>query len=413
MNAIEADYRQRTPMSAQIQRRAEHVMPGGDTRTSVFHQPYPLTITCGNGAFIWDADGNRYIDLLGNYTSLVHGHAYPPIVEAIVRAARSSTAWAARSHAQVQLAELLCERIESVKQVRFCNSGSEAGMLAAKLARHVTGRKLLLVARQGYHGSFDDLESGLVKANGERTLFADFGNSDQFERILRERGDQIAAVFVEPVLGAGGIIQPPADFLSRIVYAAHRAGALLVLDEVITLRLSPGGAQELFALSPDLTMMGKIIGGGLPVGAVGGSNELMAGFDPLKSGSLHHSGTFNGNPLTCAAGVASMTELTAPRITIMEAQARRLAAELEREARRLELRMSLRQAGSLMNVAFVDESPEQTARLYRDFHLACLNHGVFIAPRGLLALSTAINDELLTEICERMALALRDAGCDP
>jgi len=407
MNAIEVDYRKRTPKSAEIERRARQVMPGGDTRTSAYHQPYPLTIVRGEGAFIWDADGNRYIDLLGNYTSLVHGHAYPPIVEAIVRAARSGTAWAARSPAQVQLAELLCERIVSVEQVRFCNSGSEAGMLAAQLARHFTGRQLLLIARQAYHGSYDDLGFRPVHASGPRTLLADFGNSGEFEGILRERGDQIAAVFLEPVLGTGGVIEPPGDFLHRIANAARRAGALFVLDEVITLRLSPGGAQELFGVSPDLTMMGKIIGGGLPVGAVGGRNEFMACLDPRKPGSLHHSGTFNGNPATCAAGVAAMTELSARRITVMEAQARRLAAELEHEARRLELRMSVRQAGSFMNVAFACDSPDETVRLYRDFHLACLNHGVFIAPRGLFALSTVITDELVTETCERMASALR------
>jgi glutamate-1-semialdehyde 2,1-aminomutase len=410
MNAIEADYRERTPKSAEIERHAERVMPGGDTRTSIYYQPYPLTIVRGEGASIWDTDGNCYIDLLGNYTSLVHGHAYPPIVEAIVRAARSGTAWAARSPAQVQLAELLCERIASVEQVRFCNSGSEAGMLAAQLARRITGRKLLLMARQGYHGSYDDLESGFAQQHGERTLLADFGNSEAFERILRERGDQIAAVFLEPVLGAGGIITPPADFLNRIVNAAHHAGALLVLDEVITLRLSLGGAQELFGINPDLTMMGKIIGGGLPVGAIGGSSELMASFDPRRASALYHSGTFNGNPATCAAGVASMTELTGHRITVMEDQARRLVAELEREARRLELRMSIRQAGSLMNVVFAGESPDETARLYRNFHLACLNHGVFIAPRGLLALSTVITDELLNEACERIVSALRDSA---
>jgi len=225
-------------------------MPGGDTRSSVYYQPYPLTIVRGEGAFIWDADGNRYIDLLGNYTSLVHGHAYPPIVEAVVRAARGGTAWAARSPVQVQLAELLCERISSVEQVRFCNAGSEAGMLAAQLARHLTGRKLLLMARQGYHGSYDDLELGLAQRNGERTLLADFGDSDEFERILLEYGGRIAAVFLEPVVGAGGVIKPPADFLSRVAKAAHRAGALFVLDEVITLRLSPGGAQELFNVRP-------------------------------------------------------------------------------------------------------------------------------------------------------------------
>jgi glutamate-1-semialdehyde 2,1-aminomutase len=410
MNRIEADYRARTPKSAELQRRAELVMPGGDTRSSVFHQPYPLTIVRGEGAFIRDADGHRLIDLLGNYTSLVHGHAYPPIAEAIVRAASFGTAWAARSLAQIELAELLCSRIASVEQLRFCNSGSEAGMLAARLARQLTGRRLLLMARQGYHGSYDDLESGMIQQHSERTLLADFGNSEEFEGVLGEHGDQIAAVFLEPVVGAGGVIKPPADFLSRVINAAHRAGALFVFDEVITLRLSPGGAQELLGVSPDLTMMGKIIGGGLPVGAVGGSKEVMACFDPGRPGSLHHSGTFNGNPATCAAGVASMTELTSERITVMDNQARLLAAELEHEARQLELRMVARQVGSLMNVAFTGESPDETARLHRDFHLACLNHGIFIAPRGLLALSTIITDELLGEISERMILALHDTA---
>jgi glutamate-1-semialdehyde 2,1-aminomutase len=410
MNPVETHYRARTPKSADIQRRAERVMPGGDTRNSVYHEPYPLTIERGEGVFIWDADGNRYIDLLGNYTSLVHGHAYPPIVDAMVRAARSGTAWAARSKAQVQLAEVLCERIASAEQVRFCNSGSEAGMLAAQVARHITGRKLLLMARNGYHGSYDDLECGLAQQKSERTLVAEFGNSEAFEKILRERGSEIAAVFLEPVLGAGGIITPPADFLSRVARAAHDAGALFVLDEVITLRLSVGGAQELFDLSPDLTMMGKIIGGGLPVGAIGGSKEIMACFNPHNSGSLYHSGTFNGNPATCAAGIASMTELTAQRIDVMESQARLLASEIEAEARRQELRMIVRRAGSPMNVVFTGEAAEETAQQYRDFHLACLNHGIFIAPRGLLALSTVITDELLAEICERIASASRDTA---
>jgi glutamate-1-semialdehyde 2,1-aminomutase len=425
MNAIEERYRARTRKSAELERRAERVMPGGDTRTVAWHQPYPLTIARGEGPFIWDVDGNRYIDLLGNYTSLVHGHAYPPIVDAMVHASRSGTAWAARSQAQVELAEILCERIASVEQVRFCNSGSEAGMLAAQAARHITGRKVLLMARHGYHGSYfatAPAEAGAVAGRQERLphyvhsasgssrndLLADFGNTASFEKILRERGDEIATVFLEPVLGSGGVVTPPPDFLERVAHAAHRAGALFVLDEVITLRLSPGGAQELFGIRPDLTMMGKIIGGGLPVGALGGSAEVMACFDPHKPGSLYHSGTFNGNPATCAAGAVSITELTSERIAIMDAQAQRLSAGLEREGNRLELRMSMRRAGSLMNVVFAPELADEAARLYRNFHLSSLNHGIFIAPRGLIALSTVITAELITEAGERFAAALRD-----
>jgi glutamate-1-semialdehyde 2,1-aminomutase len=383
-------------------------MPGGDTRSVVYHLPYPLTIARGEGPVIWDIDGNRYLDLLGNYTSLVHGHAYPPIVEAIVRAGNSGTAWAARSEAQIELAEILCTRIRSVERVRFCNSGSEAGMLAAQLARHVTGRRLLLIAEQGYHGSYDDLAPAHSAFGGEHTLAADFGDAEAFESILCERGGEIAGVFLEPILGSGGIVTPPPDFLRRVADAARRAGTVFVLDEVITLRLSSGGAQELFGIEPDLTMMGKIIGGALPIGALGGQASIMACFDPHQPNSLYHSGTFNGNRASCAAGAVSMAELTGERIAVMNDLAQRLGQALEREARRLELRVMLRRAGSLMNLAFEVESADEGARLQRDFHLACLNRGVFIAPRGLIALSTVMTVREIDEAGERMGMALQD-----
>jgi glutamate-1-semialdehyde 2,1-aminomutase len=405
-NAIEQCYRSRTPKSEESAGRAERVMPGGDTRTISYYEPYPLTLTSGEGAFVTDADGNRYIDLLGNYTSLVHGHAYPPISEAIAQAARRGTAWPARSEQQIELAELLCARVPSVERVRLCNSGTEAGMIAAQVARHLTGRKLLLMARCGYHGSYDDLEFGLAQNDGERTLIGDFGDAAAFERILETRGREIAAVFLEPVLGSGGIIVPPPGFLDRVGEAARRAGALFVLDEVITLRLSTGGAQQIFGVRPDLTMMGKIIGGGLPVGALGGSVGIMECFDPRKAGSILHSGTFNGNPLTCEAGVVSMRELKAERIVAMDRLAARLKGQLERAAVRLELRATVRQAGSLLNVVFTAESDQEAARMHRDFHLAALNHGVFIAPRGMIALSTVMNAELVDEAGERLAAAL-------
>jgi glutamate-1-semialdehyde 2,1-aminomutase len=390
-------------------------MPGGDTRTTSYHRPYCLTISHGEGPFIWDIDGNRYVDLLGNYTSLVHGHAYPPIAEAIANAARQGTAWPARSEPQVQLAELLCERVRSVERVRFCNSGTEAGMLAVQVARRLTGRKYILMARYGYHGSYDDLELGLAGQDGERTLLADFGEVTSFEALLTERGSEIAAVFLEPVLGSAGVVAPPPAFLELVGEAAHRAGALFVIDEVITLRLAAGGAQEIFEVRPDLTMMGKIIGGGLPVGALGGRAEIMAAFDPRDRGAIWHSGTFNGNPATCAAGLASVRELTPERIAKMEQQAKKLAEELKRAATEAELPFSVRQFGSLMNVFFMNEPPPATIaredmRTMALFHLAALNHGLFIAPRGLLALSTVVTDELLNEVCERAGKAMADVA---
>jgi glutamate-1-semialdehyde 2,1-aminomutase len=415
MNKIQERFRAATPKSAELARRAERVMPGGDTRSVSFHRPYALTLAQGEGACVFDVDGNRYIDLIGNYTSLVHGHAYPPIVEAAERATRGGTAWPARAESQVELAALLCERVASVERVRFCNSGTEAGMLAVHVARRLTGRKQILMARYGYHGSYDDLEVGLAGRDAERTMLADFGDATAFEALLAERGTEIAAVFLEPVLGSAGVVAPPTGFLSRVREAARRAGALFVADEVITLRLATGGAQQLHDVRPDLTMMGKIIGGGFPVGALGGSADMMAVFDPRSRGAMWHSGTFNGNPVTCAAGVVSVRELTAERIADMERLARRLALELKRAAQQAELPFSVRQVGSLMNLFFMSEPPPATiAREDSDriakFHLAALNHGLFIAPRGMIALSTVMTDELITEVCERAAETLADVA---
>jgi glutamate-1-semialdehyde 2,1-aminomutase len=415
MSKIEERYWSTTSKSAAVAKRAERVMPGGDTRSVQQYRPYSLTIVRGDGPFLFDADGNRYIDLLGNYTSLVHGNAYPPIVEAIREAAAKGTAWPARSHAQVELAELLCSRVRSVEQVRFCNSGTEAGMLAAHVARRMTGRKYILMARHGYHGSYDDLEVGLAGQEGERTMLADFGDPDAFEALLSERGKEIAAVFLEPVLGSAGIVIPSPTFLSRVREATRRAGVVLVIDEVITLRLASGGAQQLFNVQPDLTMMGKIIGGGLPVGALGGAASLMSCLDPRNRGALWHSGTFNGNPLTCAAGAVSVRELTKERIEEMDRLGDRLARELKQAATSVELPFSVRRVGSLMNVFFLSDPPPPTitredGKLIGEFHLAALNHGLFLAPRGMIALSTVMTDELVTEIIERATAALQDVA---
>jgi glutamate-1-semialdehyde 2,1-aminomutase len=413
MNSIEQRYRERTPASAAIGARAARVLPGGDTRSVTYYRPYPLAIARGAGPFLWDVDGNCYVDLLGNYTSLVHGNAYPPIVEAIARTSAEGTAWPARNRAQIELAELICERVAAVERVRFCNSGSEAGMLAAQLARRVTGRARLLMAREGYHGSYDDLEAEWA-GEGSRTVLAEYGDAPSFEAELTRHGGEIAAVFLEPILGSSGIIAPPPDFLPRVASAARRAGALFIIDEVITLRLAVGGAQAASGVAPDLTMMGKIIGGGLPVGALGGRDDLMTHFDPAGAHAMHHSGTFNGNPLTCAAGVVSLRELDTERIAAMDRMAARMQSEIQRTAAALGLPFGIRRAGSLMNVTFERSgaggvhTPAQ--RMMADFHLAALNHGLFFAPRGLIALSTVMTDELIAEICELAAAALGDVA---
>jgi len=414
MTRIEEAYRQRTPRSAQLAAAASTVMPGGDTRAAAHYEPYAVTLARGDGPFVWDADGNRYIDLTVNYTSLVHGHAYPPIVETMREWAGRGTAWAARCEPQIALAELLVERVASVDSVRFTNSGTEAGMLAIHMARVLTNRHKILMARHGYHGSMEETEIGLMGIEGPNTLLADYGDAAAFERVLDQHGSEIACVLLEPVMGAGGIVPAPPGFLAAVAAAARRVGALFIVDEVICFRLATGGAQSLHDVTPDLTMFGKLIGGGLPVGAVGGRAEVMAVTDP-RNLRMFVSGTFNGNPITTAAGTVAVRELTGERIAVMHQLMDRLRLGLEAAARRHALPFAVNHAGSLLNVFFSAAAPKATivredaATIWR-FHLACLNHGLFIAPRGMMALSTVVTDTLVSEIVERADAAMADVA---
>jgi glutamate-1-semialdehyde 2,1-aminomutase len=412
MSKIEEQYRTRTPRSAERGEAAEAVMPGGDTRAAGYHRPYPLTLDRGEGPFVWDVDGRRYIDLIGNYTSLVHGHAYPPIVEAVRSGVARGTAWPGRCNPQIELAGQLIERVPSVERVRFTNSGTESAMLAIQIARIVTGRKKILMARHGYHGGYEDVEIGFYGQEGPNTLLAEYGQADAFERVLTDQGEEIACVVLEPVMGSAGIVSAPQGFLTRVREAAHRAGALFVLDEVICFRLSTGGAQLLYDVEPDLTLFGKLIGGGLPVGAVGGREEHLAVCDP-RAPRMFHSGTFNGNPLTTAAGAVSVRELTAERIDLMEQWAMELGTELAKAAARVGLPFSINHAGSLLNVFFTATPPHATLartdnELISKFHLASLNRGLFFAARGMIAMSTVMSRDLIGEVIERASGALAD-----
>ncbi len=414
MTAIEATFRKRTAASAAHAERASVVMPGGDTRAAGHHPPYQLTMTSGDGPYLTDLDGNRYIDLIGNFTSLVHGNAYPPILEAAAAAAGAGTNWPARNEHAVALAEELVARVPSVDQVRFTNSGSEATMLAVEIARAWTGRRMLLMARWGYHGSMPQFEVGTFGHDGPDTLLADFGDIESFRSVLRARGDDIACVILEPVMGSGGIVAPPPGFLDDVWAATHDAGALLVFDEVISLRLAPGGYQSVAGVTPDLTAMAKIIGGGFPVGAVGGRAELMELCNPFNP-RIFHSGTFNGNPVTAAAGLVSIRHLTSDAITDMARRAERLERKVLGAAGARGVPMSSRREGSLLQLYLADEPPAfSQVRTDGDranlFHLASLNHGVFAAGRGMVALSTAVDDAVLDDAVDRLSAALDDVA---
>jgi glutamate-1-semialdehyde 2,1-aminomutase len=378
------EYEARTPRSRELFERFRARLPGGETRTLTYYEPYPVVIRRGEGPILMDVDGNRYVDVLNNYTSLVHGHAYPPIVAAITEAAGDGLAYPAPHPRQLRWAELLTDRYPAVELVRFTNSGTEAAILAARIARRVTGRSRLLLFEGAYHGTGPEFAG-----EGGDVVRVPYG-------AIPELDDAIAAVFVEPFLGSGGVVEGGSDFLRGLREEARRVDAVFVLDEVQSLRNAFHGVHGDLRLDPDLVLMGKIVGGGIPVGAVGGSRDVLAVTAADRPGSLAHSGTFNGNPLAGAAGVVCLEALDEDAIALLNSRAAELAARIERTG------FVVRRSGSIMQVV----SSDPTA-----LHLALLVEGVYAAPRGMLNLSTVTRDEHLEAIAEAYSEArLRVAG---
>ena len=416
MSAIEARYVDRTLASAAMIRRARHCMPGGSTRTFTFHAPYPLTFHHAGGPYLWDVDGDRYVDLVYNGLSLIHGHSYPPIVEAIQRTLSRGSAWPGPNDEQVRFAELLRDRIHGIELVRFANTGSEAAMLAVKIARHVTGRPLVLKARYGYHGCYPDLEVG-VEATGqdtEQTVLANFGSADSFARVLEQRRGQIAAVILEPVMFTGVVTAPPEGFLQAVQQLARDAGALFILDDCLMLRLSFHGSAALFGLDPDLTVLGKFLGGGLPVGAVGGRREIMECLNPDTAGHIFHGGSFNGNVLGCAAGRVAIEHLTTERITQMDEHRETLQARAYASAQAAGVPLSINSIGSVMGMYMRADPPKAgemvETPLQHQFHLACLNNGIYLGPGGECAMATAISDDVVDQLAEGFDQAMKEVA---
>ena len=408
---IEEEYRRATPKSAASFERASRYLPGADTRTAAFHPPYPLTMSRGDGPYLWDVDGNRYLDCLGNYSSLVHGHRFPPIMAAVQEALQSGTAWPALHRYVIELAEIITARVESIDLVRFTNSGTEAGMSALKIARSATGRRNVLVASSSYHGSYDGLEGGRYGHGTDTVLSAEYGNAESFEAVLAEHGESIALVVCEPVQGRG-VVTPPPEFLPKVQAAARRHGALFAVDEVQTLRFAFGGAQSITGIRPDLTIMGKIIGGGFPVGAVGGAAAIMSRTDPRVKDPVILTGTFNGNVVTCAAGIASLRALDRQAIDSLNARARKLAGFIGKAAEDCNSGITVKAAGSLLNL-YWEERPDPSVsedEAVGLIQLAGLNEGVFIAPRGYMSLNTAIDDDMIESVGQRLGKAIRAAA---
>jgi glutamate-1-semialdehyde 2,1-aminomutase len=413
IEAIEQQYRRLTPASARMMERAARSMPRGLTRTLSWFAPYPLVFDHGRGARLADVDGNSYIDMFSNGLSLMHGHAYAPIERALRTALLRGTAWPGASDAQIEFAELLCERVPGAEQVRFTNTGTEATMLAVKLARHVTGRLAIIKAWHGYHGSYDDLEVGL-QGRGEmegRVALATFGELDSYREALERHRGEVAAIVLEPVQYTGIVTPPPEGFLPALRELASEHGVLLVLDDCLMFRLAEGGSAERFGIDADITCLGKWIGGGLPVGAIAASAELLSAFDLAPENPLYHGGSFNGNVLGMIAGAIAVRDLGAVEIARIDAQAETLRAGVAEAAQASGMAVRTSGVGSAFGLYVLGEADGEIDRKATALlHLAAVNRGVYYGSGGEFGLCTALTDEDLEIAHAALAGALDDVA---
>lgn len=417
--------------------RAKASLPGGNTRTTVYRQPYPLYAARGEGCRVWDVDGTARIDCNNNYTSLIHGHAHPVLVEAACRQIALGTAFGMPTESEIDLAELLCGRVASVERIRFVNSGTEAVMMAMKAARAFTGRPKIAKCEGAYHGSYDYAEVSLdtgpadwlqgspasvAYAKGtprgvlDDVIVIPFNDIDGAVNLIRAHGPELAGVLIDPLPNRAGLVPADRAYVEALRAVAREVGALLIFDEVISFRLGHAGAQGIWDVEADLTTFGKIMGGGFPVGATGGRAEVMAVFDPTAGKpAVPGGGTFSANPVTMRAGIAAMELLDAAAFARLDAMGEAMREGINRLLRDHGLPGCTTGRGSLLKIHLT----ARPVRDYRSAHLeanelgrlsllvqALLDRGVIISTNGLMALSTPMSDDDLDEVLAAIDAAL-------
>jgi glutamate-1-semialdehyde 2,1-aminomutase len=421
--------------SKELYEKAQLLMPAGvNSPVRAFRAVGgdPLFIQRAQGAHLWDADGNRYIDYVCSWGPMILGHRHPEVVEAIEKALARGTSFGAPTDLEVELAELIVERMPSVEMVRMVNSGTEATMSAIRLARGVTGRDRVIKFEGCYHGHADGLlvkagsgamtfgipdSGGVPKAYAELTMTLPYNDIEAFRKAMDQWGKEVACVIVEPVAGNAGVIPPRPGFLQALREETKRAGALLIFDEVITgFRIAPGGAQQLYNVMPDITCLGKIVGGGLPVGAYGGPRSIMENVAPL--GPVYQAGTLSGNPLAMAAGIATLRVLGRPGVyEELEAKARKLEKAFKEGAQEAGVPIWQNRVGSMLSTFFTEKEvwdyasakTSDTAR-YARFFREMLSRGVYLAPSQFEAafVSLAHSEEDLETTREAISSAMKE-----
>ncbi len=411
-----ARYRARCPASERQFNSATEVMPGGNTRTVLFNDPFPLTMARGEECWLWDADGHKYLDALGEFTAGLYGHTHPVIRDALHAALEGGLSLASHTAREAALALEIRARFASMELLRFTNSGTEANLLALAVAKVHTGRRKILVFDGAYHGSVLAFGGGAAPVNvPHEFLIAPYNDLDAVRAIVAREGTALAAILVEPMLGSSGCIAGDPEFLRGLQDLARGCGALFVLDEVMTSRLSIGGRQALLGLKPDLTTLGKYFGGGLSFGAFGGRADVMARFDPRHADALPHAGTFNNNVLTMAAGLAGLQRVLTPyALETLNARGERLRNRMNELFAQHGVAMHFSGLGSLMNLHATKRQLRSPADLAGSdprakdlLYYALLERGVFMARRGFIALSLPFGDAQVQTLLAALEDALR------
>lgn len=400
----ESAYRKKTQKSLAAIEDARQYMPGGESRGSVWIDPYPLWCDEADGCRIKDLDGNEYIDFHNCWTAMVLGHGNPKVKAAVAKQLeKGATAMGVVSPNLIRLAEHLCRRVESIDKIRFANSGTEAILMAIRVTRAFTGKEKILKTEWGYHGFYDPVEypsdlNGLPKSVFNDSLIVPFNDEKAAEKAILEHKDELAAMIVEGMMGAGGQIPPKEGYLKFIREITAANNVLLILDEIQTFRYDYGGMQHLNGIKPDLTALGKLIGGGLPVGAFGGREDIMQFLSPGVR-KVHHSGTFNGNPLTAAAGLAMLEQFTADEIRRINSLGETLAAGIRSVFHKMGIKGQITGYGSVQCLHFSTEPvvDGKTAKAANKeilplIQFAMLERGIFIPVKGQFSISTPMSE---------------------
>lgn len=413
---LESEFSKNRKKSRELYEEACKYLPGGDTRTNTYFAPYPHFIDHGEGAYIYDVDGNKLLDMQNNFTSLIHGHKHGPTVKAITEQAALGSAFSSPLEKQIKLAKILTERFPSIDLIRFTNSGTEANINAMRIARAFTGRQKVVKAAGAYHGTSDIFETGRGASHNasKDLLIVPFNNIEGTRKVIEENKHDIACFLLEPVMASAGQIVADEDYLKAVRDLTSQYDILLIFDEIVTGRLSYGGAQELFGITPDLTTLGKIIGGGMPIGAFGGRADIMDMYIP-KNKVMIHSGTFNGNAVSMAAGAAAMTDYDDNKVDYINKLGDKFKAGFLDLLRKNGLKIQINGIGSLYSILFCvhpinryEDLSGIHENLNEIFFRELMNRGVYISPKGMLSISTSMSEDDIDFAVSKMDESLNE-----